>query len=267
MDNKNKTLAVKTFNLIKKSLADARKYNKENNFPINSWSRRRQQVDLSIWDNTTWKDGKKIVKNYFIEFNNSKVGECLTHYDVSEVFSELRNLLNGQKKVKGWGGLNFNLENIELESGSWSGYRVSYIPKVCLADAPCSEYKSLMNFINKHGKTTYWGSTYGAVNLGNYELFSAAMGGKRGVLWDEYGERRFLDNKPTKCARLLEELRKARGSKDVMICERGEENYIDPEEQRYSSYAEIECEGEKRKYITITIKTPTGKVKYEQKIY
>ena len=88
MDNKNKTLAVKTFNLIKKSLADARKYNKENNFPINSWSRRRQQVDLSIWDNTTWKDGKKIVKNYFIEFNNSKVGECLTHYDVSEVFSE-----------------------------------------------------------------------------------------------------------------------------------------------------------------------------------
>lgn len=267
MDNKNKTLATKTFNLIKKSLADARKYNKENNFPINSWSRRRQQVDLSIWDNTTWKDGKKIVKNYFIELNNSKVGECLTHYDVSEVFSELRNLLNGQKKVKGWGGLNFNLESIELESGTWSGYRVSYIPKVCLADAPCSEYKSLMNFINKHGKTIYWGSTYGAVNLGNYELFSAAMGGKRGVLWDEYGERRFLDNKPTKCARLLEELRKARGSKDIMICKRGEENYIDPEEQRYSSYAEIECEGEKRKYITITIKTPTGKVKYEQKIY
>ena len=261
-----KALATKMFNLIKKSLADARKYNKENNFPINSWSRRRQQVDLSIWDNTTWKDGKKIVKNYFIEFNNSKVGECLTHYDVSEVFSELRNLLNGQKKVKGWGGLNFNLENIELESGFWSGYRVSYIPKVCLADAPCSEYKSLMNYINKYALA---GPNFGGYNkpLGNYELFSAAMGGKRGRLWDEYGERVFLDNKPKKCARLLEELRKARGTKDTMTCKRGEENYIDPEEQRYSAYAEIECEGEKRKYLEITIKTPAGKVKYETKIY
>lgn len=257
MDNKNKTLATKTFNLIKKSLADARKYNKENNFPINSWSRRRQQVDLSVWDNTTWKDGRKIVKNYFIELDNSKVGECLTHYDVSEVFSELRNLLNEQKKVKGWGGLNFNPESIELESGTWSGYRVSYIPKVCLADTPCSEYKSLMNFINK----------YGNANLKNYELFSAAMGGKRGRLWDEYGERLFLDNKPKKCARLLEELRKARGTKDIMSCKRGEENYIDPEEERASSYYEVECEGEKRKYIIVTIKTPTGKVKYESKIY
>ena len=255
MDNKNKTLANKIFKTIKNSLADARKYNKDNK--TNVWTRKTQQVNLSIWDNTTWKDGHKIVSNYFIEVNNSKVGECRTHYDVGEVFSELRNLLNEQKKVKGWGGLNFTPENVELESGTWSGYRVSYIPKVCLADAPCSEYKSLMNFINK----------YGNANLKNYELFSAAMGGERGVLWDEYGERLFLDNKPKKCAKILEELRKARGTKDIMICERGEENYIDPEEQRYSSYAEIECEGEKRKYIIVTIKTPTGKVKYESKIY
>ena len=52
-----------------------------------------------------------------------------------------------------------------------------------------------------------------------------------------------------------------------MICERGEEDYIDPEEQRYSAYAELECEGEKRKYLQITIKTPSGKVKYTRKIY
>lgn len=265
MDNKNKTLATKTFNLIKKSLADARKYNKDNK--TNVWTRKAQQVSLSICSDILWKDDRKIVVDYIIEVNKTKVGECRTHYDVSEVFSELRNLLNEQKKVKGWGGLNFTPEIVELESSTWSGYRVSYIPKVCLADAPCSEYKSLMNFINKHGKTIYWGSTYGAVNLGNYELFSAAMGGKRGILWDEYGERLFLDNKPKKCAKILEELRKARGSKDIMICERGEENYIDPEEQRYSSYAEIECDGEKRKYIIVTIKTPTGKVKYESKIY
>ena len=138
-----------------------------------------------------------------------------------------------------------------------------FISKVCLADAPCSEYKPLVNFINKYGKDKYGRN----LNLGNYEFFSAAMGGKRGYLWDEYGERIFLDNKPKKCVRVLDELRKARATKDIMTCERGEENYIDPTEQRYSEYHEVECEGEKRKYILITIKTPTGKVKYEQKIY
>ena len=261
-----KALANKIFKAVKTFLSDARKYNKENNFPINSWSRRRQQVDLSVWDNTEWRDGRKIVKSYYIKINNSKVGECRTHYDVREVFAELHNLLNAQKKVKGWSGLNFLSESVSLESCSWDGYEVGIIPKVCLADAPCSEYKSLMNYINKYALA---GPNFGGYNkpLGNYELFSAAMGGKRGRLWDEYGERVFLDNKPKKCARLLEELRKARGTKDTMTCKRGEENYIDPEEQRYSAYAEIECEGEKRKYLEITIKTPAGKVKYETKIY
>ena len=267
MEDKNKTLANKIFKAAKSALSDARKYNKENNFPINSWSRHRQQVDISVWDDTEWKDGRKIVKSYYIKVNDSKVGECRTHYDVREVFAELRNLLNTQKKVKGWSGLNFLNEQVNLESCSWDGYEVSIIPKVCLADATCPEYKSLMNFINKYGKKNYWGSTYGAVNLGNYELFSAAKGGKRGYLWDEYGERLFLDNKPKKSARILEELRKARGTKDTMLCEIKEEDYIDPEEQRYSSYAEIECEGEHRRYLHVVIKTPTGKVKYDQKLY
>ena len=268
MEDKNKTLANKIFKAIKSALSDARKYNKENGFTDTlSWSRRRQQVDISVWDNTEWKNGTKVVKSYYIEVNNSRVGECRTHYDVREVFAELRNLLDAQKKVKGWGGLNFLTERVSLESCTWSGYEVSIIPKVCLADAACSEYKSLMNYINKYGKKIYWGSTYGAVNLGNYELFSAAKGGKRGRLWDEYGERLFLDNKPKKSAHILEELRKARGTKDIMTCEIKEEDYLDPEERRYSEYAEIECEGEHRRYLHVVIKTPTGRVKYDQKLY
>lgn len=258
MDNKNKQSAEKIFKAIKKSLNDARKYNKENNLAMANWNRKSQQADITIWDNNMWNDkGVRIVKSYTIKVDGKEMAEVRTHYDVAEIFSELWKLLNEQKKVKGWSGLSFNSERVHLASGTWSDYEVSAILKVCLADTPCSEYKSLMNFINK----------YGNANLKNYELFSAAMGGKRGRLWDEYGERRFLDNKPAKCTRLLEELRKARGSKDIMTCKRGEENYIDPEEQRYSAYAEVECEGEKRKYLIVTIKTPTGKVKYESKIY
>ena len=267
MDNKNKELGGKLFNKVKAVLADARKYNKEKGLATASygWGRKSQQVDIEVWDNTIWKDGRKIVKSYIINVEGEKFAEVSTHYCVAEIFSELRNLLFTQKKVKGWSGLNFMSERVELASCDWSGYQVSIIPKVCLADAPCSEYKSLMNYINKYGTTA--GFYGGKVNMTNYEFFSAAMGGKRGSLWDEYGERIFLDNKPKKCARILGELRKARGSKDVMVCKRGEEKYMDDIDRQYSIMHEIECDGEKRQYLSITIKTPQGKVKYETKIY
>ena len=264
MDNKNKEIAGKIFKEVKGLLVSAHKYNKENGFGnmMDGWRRKRQQVDISVCDNTTWDNGTREVRSYTIKVEDKEIAKVLTHYDASEVFSELRSLLNELKKTRGWSGLNFMSERVELASCSWNGYEVSIIPKVCLANPICSEYKSLMNYINKYGTNGLY-----PVNLGTYELFSAAMGGKRGRLWDEYGERIFLDNKPKKCARILEELRKARGSKDKMECKRGEENYIDEMERKYSEYHELECEGEKRKYLAITIKTPQGKVKYQTKIY
>lgn len=261
MDKDTTKVAEKIFKIVKDNLASARKYNKEHN-PIDRWSRKSQMVELSVWDNTTWENGHKAVLSYKIRVNDKEVAEFLTHYYIGEVFSKLRNLLSEQKKVKGWSGLNFNSESVELESCSWSGYRVSIIPKVCLADAPCKEYNSLMNYINKYGQFD-WNNK----QISNYEFFSSAMGGKRGTLFDEYGERIFLDNKPKKCERVLSELREYRGSKDILTIKRGEENYIDEEERRYSAYAEIECEGEKRKFFEVTITTPNGKVKYKQKIY
>jgi len=267
MENKNKEIGAKLFKKVKAELSNARKYNKEKGLTSASygWGRASQQVDISVSGNVTWTNGHKDVRSYTINVNCEKFAEVLTHYDVREVFGEFSTLLNEQKKTKGWSGLNFMREEVELQSCSWSGYKVILITKVCLADPACSEYKSLMNYINKYGVIEgRWGEK---MNLGNYELFCAQMGGKRGVLWDEYGERLFLDNKPKKCTKILEELRKMRGSKDKMLCKRGEENYIDPDEQRYSERHEIECEGEKRKYLRIIIKTPMGKVKYEKKIY
>ena len=262
-NEETKKLASKIFATIKKSLSDARKYNKEHNYLVNNWNRHRQQADLEVWDNTSWKDGKKVINHYEIRVEGKAIGKCKTHYDVREVFAELRRMLDEQKKVKGWSGLNFMTDRVRLEGYSWDGYEVSIIPKVCLADAPCPEYKSLMNYINKFGVRKY-GSP---MNLGNYELFSAAKGGKRGYLWDEHGERMFLDNLPKTSAKYLAEIRAARGTKDTMVCEILEEDYIDPEEKRYSEYAEIECEGEHRRYLHITIKTPTGRVKLDTKVY
>lgn len=264
MNKDSRKEAEKIFKLIKTTLASAKKYNTAQE-PPSPFTRRRQMVDLCVTSNTVWSSTNKHVRSYTVKVDGKDVSEVHTHYDVQEVFTELRNLLNVQKKAKGWSGLNFMSESVELESCSWSGYKVSIIPKVCLADAPCSEYKSLMNYINKYGVSEGYGSY--PVRMTNYEFFSASMGGKRGVLWDEYGERYFLDNKPRKCERVLGELRKYRKSKDRMVCQKGEENYIDEEERRNSLYYEIECEGEKRRYLKITIKNPCGKIKYETKIY
>ena len=261
-----KAIATKMFNSIKKNLADARKYNKDNGHMLggNVWGRKTPVADITIYDHDVWKDGKRITDYYAINVDRNEVGKCTYRSDIESVFRELGSMLDTQKKVKGWGGLNYAKDKMYFNVGMWGDYSINIINKVCLAETACKEFTSLQNYINKYGV----GSKYGnKVNLNNYELFSAAMGGKRGSLWDEYGERIFIDNKPKKCARLLDELRKARGTKDTMLCERGEENYIDPDEQRYSAYAEVECEGEKRKYLHITIKTPTGKVKYETKIY
>jgi hypothetical protein len=259
-----KKAAEKIFKAVKNTLAERRKYNKEKGLTdVQSWSRYRQQADIEIWDNNEWNDGTRHVASYTIKVEDKKVVDIKNRYDIDDVFRELRNLLDEQKKAKGWGGLNYDFERLNIATDSWRDYEVKAIRKVCLADAVCPEYKSLMNYVNKYGKTKYGGM----VNLKNYELFSAAMGGKRGYLWDEHGERLFLDNKPKKSTKFLDELRKARGTKDTMICERGEENYLDDEERRYSEYAEVECEGEKRRYLRITIKTPTGRVKLDTKIY
>ena len=261
-----KTNATKVFNTIKDNLTQARKYNKEKGFAlgVNTWGRKSQVVEITIDSNSKWLNGGgRIIEDYSIIVEGKKVCKVRTHYDIAEVFNEVRKMLDTQKKVKGWSGLNYSSERVGVDSATWSNYEVSIVPKVCLAESVCPEYKSLMNFVNKYGKDKF-GNPF---KMGNYDVFCSAMGGKRGVLWDEYGERIFLDNKPKKCARLLEELRKARGTKDTMICERGEENYIDPEERRSSEYYEIECEGEKRRYILVNIKTPMGKVKYSAKIY
>ena len=182
-------------------------------------------------------------------------------YDLKEVIGEVEKRINEQRKVKGWANLNVAYDSAWFGSGYYQN-EVKYPSKITLCEKPCKEFTSLKNYINKYGK-----GKYGSVNLSDYELFNSAMGGKRGRLWDEYGDRNYLANKPKKCALYLEQLRNQRGTKDIMLCERGHEDYIDPIDQRYSEMHEVECDGEKRHYLQITIKTPTGRVKYEAKLY
>ena len=186
--------------------------------------------------------------------------------EVQQISQQVIFQLDELKKTRGWKNLTYNTRDIYEGVGFYSQRHYVLLDRISLPDNPCKEYTALQKYINKYALAS---ATFGGYNkpLGNFELFSSAMGGKRGRLWDEYGDRLYLDNAPKKCAKILEELRKYKGSKDIMTCERGEEDYIDPMERRYSEYHEVECEGEKQKYLAITIKTPAGKVKYTTKIY
>lgn len=251
-----KQIALNLFNKVKKILAD----NKKNNKVACSWRERRGDVDITIGYKYNYLNAKD--ERYVIRLGGEIFAEFICLSDLRETISYFKNYIAEQKKVRGWSNL-ATAEDYVTFGDAWSTTRVNYPCKVMLPNPPCKEYKALRNYIQKYGVDKY----RGCIVLRPYEFFCSAMGGKRGRLWDEYGERQYLENKPKKCARVLEELRKYRGTKDTMVCERGQEDYIDDMERRYSEYHEVECEGEKRHYLSITLKTPQGKVKYQQKIY
>ena len=251
-----KKIAEKVWKAVKTTLVDAKKRNKERTSP---W-RVSQMANIAYDDNSTWTERKGWVTNgYIIKVEEKEIAKVTSKYDLTNISNELYTIVSENKKIKGWGGLVAVTEKVTF--GLYDNFNL--IVKVSLADAVCKEYKSLMNYINKFGVSTYGGN----VNLGEYRLFSAAMGGKRGRLWDEYGERMFLDNEPKRCVKFLEELRNNRGTKDTMKCTFGNEDYIDEMERKHSEYYEIECEGERRNYLLVEISTPSGKVKFSKKIF
>ena len=262
-------LATKALNHIKKSLTEQKK-NIKAHPPVDPWDVRNPHLDLEITLKEGWTGAKNEKYRLTADWkcrDEKHIIETDTRWELEDTINILFGLLNKQAKVKGWTTLKVVREKAHF-GDAWHGTDVTYPAKITLPDAACKEYKSLQSFLNKYGtRTDFRGRPDGKFTLGNYDIFHSAMGGKRGTLWDEYGERKYLDNRPKKCAEVLAELRQYRGTKDLMLCKYGQEDYIDEIDRRYSEYHEVECEGEKRHYIEITITTPTGKVKYNQKIF
>ena len=267
-------LATKAFTAIKKDITEQKKKLK-GRAVANPWDTRYPTITLNITLKHGWEGAKdekyRLSTGYYQD--QKHLIETDSRHDLGDTVNILLGLLNTQMKAKGWTTLKVVRDKAHF-GDAWYGTDMTYPSRITLCDAPCKEYKSLQSYINKYGKAKNltggnygYNGYYGDMHLGNFDIFHSRMGGKRGRLWDEYGERIYLDNCPKKCAAVLEELRKMRGSKDLMLCKLGEEDYIDPVEQQYSAYHEVECDGEKRHYLEITIITPTGKVKYQQKIY
>lgn len=204
--------------------------------------RKNPLFNLEIWN--CRRNGEYYL---YVAFNNKEYGKFKSEYDIGRLFTFVRAMLNDLKKVRGYKHLIFE----ESEHGNYP-YYYNVIDKVGLMGNPCKEYAQLQKYIAKYGK----------YNLGNFELFSVDMFGKRGSVDMESGRRQYLDHEPLRCAFALEALRHHRGAKDKMVCEYiQDEIYIDPEEKRASSYYETECHGSKRSYLVVEIFSPNGKKK------
>lgn len=246
MTMNNQERAAKLFSAIKKELTDKKKKNASD-------KRFACQQTVALDYDYGWNGKDASVSLYPSPSRKSPAGfKGITEADVKAVFRELIRLIEAQKKVRGWSGLYLVHPGIR-----YGGVDRNSIDHVGLANAPCKEFESLRHYVNKFGS---------GARLNPFELYTAGMGGKRGYLWDEYGERYFLDNNPKRCANILASLRATRSSKDTMTCQRGHEDYIDPIDKQYSEKHELECDGVRREYIEIVVKTPSGKEKLRTRI-
>lgn len=257
-NSKQKAIADKLFSKVKNLITEGKNRKKDAQYyyikaePVS--------VNLGIGYKFGWFGAKD--ERYVIYLEGDAFEEFTGLYDLKGVIHEFFKLADAQKKVRGWGNLEVARDRQSFGSG-WCNTEVIYPSKVILPDAPCNEFISLKKYLTKYGKDKYGRE----LKINDFEFFSAHMGGKRGVLWGEEGSRHFLANKAKKCETILADLREKRGTKDIMTCIPGEEDYIEEADRRYSQYHETECDGERRHFLEITIKTPQGKVKYLNKIY
>ena len=258
---KTQELAEKALKAIKSHiLAEKKEFAKLPSKNYYAWHKAYPNVELGITLKHNWEGAKD--EKYRLTINpnwhnhDTHIVETDTRSELEGVIRVLFGLLNQQSKERGWKYIKVVRDYAIFGSGYYRE-KVEYPSMVALLDAPCAEYKSLQNYLHK----------FAGVTLPNFYLYSVPMGGKRGTLYAEEGERIYVDNEPKKCANLLADLRKYRGTKDTMVVKFGNEKYIDPIDFEYSCKHEIECDGEGRSYMTITIKTPQGKHKYETKVY
>jgi hypothetical protein len=172
-------------------------------------------------------------------------------YEISTLTTEMVNLLEKLRSTRGWSGLVWEFDELNFSRGWSSDYR-KVIRSISLLATPCKEFNSLANYMEK----------YCGKKLAMTDIYSVAIGGKRGRVYGEEGCRYYLAHRPKTCSALLEELRKVRGSKDIVTTSAFKQvDDIDAWELEVSIRNEVEFSGCRYNICEVTIKTPSGKVK------
>jgi hypothetical protein len=208
-----------------------------------SWS-----VDLMVISHRT--NGQEFYSIRIGGWNGTDFGK-LSRYEVKTIATDLKKQLVSLKGVRGWSHLGYEVEDILPSRIGWDSEYISFPNMITLLADPCKEFKSLASYLQK----------YCARSIAMDTLYSVHIGGKRGRVYGEEGDRYYLCHKPKKCETLLAELRKARGSKDKVSTKIVEVDEIDPWELEVSIRNEVEFDGVRHKRLVVTFTTPSGKKK------
>lgn len=172
-------------------------------------------------------------------------------YEISTLTNEIVNLLEKLRATKGWGGLVWEFDELNFSSG-WSSDYHKVVSSISLLATPCNEFNSLVKYVEK----------YCGKKLAMTDIYSVAIGGKRGRVYGEEGCRYYLAHRPNTCSALLDELRKARGNKDIVTTSAFKQvDDIDAWDLEVSIRNEVEFSGYRYNICEVTIKTPSGKLK------
>ena len=233
-----KEIAKKIVDTIKSDLmAEKKKYPNSNEFSTRIFLDGEDIHNTKIMIKKSW---------------NKKLFTGISRSDAREVSRLVVAGLNDLKKTRGWGRLLWEMDGTCGVRNGWSTDYIDFPTEIRLMAEPCKEYKSLVNYLSK----------YCGKNLSETDIYSVAIGGKRGRVYGEEGDRYYLCHKPATCAKYLETLRKSRGSNDKVVSTAiKQEDDIDPWELQVSIRNEVEFSGARLKYFEVKISTPSGKEK------
>lgn len=192
-------------------------------------------------------------EGYIVYMGDRKLTDILSlPYYVEGFLNNLVRKLQELKKERGWKNLVWEKEEINLSSSIWRTNNITYPKRIMLMPKPCEEFTKLTKYIKK----------YTNKDILIEDLYSVGISGKRGRIYGEDGSRRYLAYFPNICSKILEELKKNRGSKDkVIIGNKDVIDDIDPFDRQSSIRYEIEMYGSRYTKYIVTIVTPSGKQK------
>lgn len=195
---------------------------------------------------------ERICISFYNPWQGETLADNLTRYQAKKIAEEVIKGLKELKATRGWGKLMWEIEDCCNGGNGWYNDYIKFPTNIVLMAEPCKEYKSLVNYLSK----------YCGKNLNDTDIYSVHIGGKRGRVYGEEGDRYYLCHNSALCEKILADLRKYRGSNDKVVCTNIKEyDDIDEWELEVSIRNEVEFGGVRNKYFEVKISTPSGKEK------
>lgn len=213
-----------------------------------------REIELPYVDSWSCNDGRNWCEVRIGEdtYETTDASYWTLRQDIARHIIDAVNKAN-QKRSKNIVVADTEEETFNETSHWWNISKFIDVKSVYLVPKPCKEY----------GQLQRWLAKYANFELKDFDLYSVGLFGKRGR-YDESGMKHFLCHQPSRCKRVLEDLRKARTSGctlSIKLKNEDEGNY--DESVRY----ETEYYGHRDRTMQVSVRTKSGKEKVTFTIY